>query len=490
MSLFPGVQTGASPGLFFDRKEGHQFRALTSHGGGYYWKPNFMAVIRRCPELARFLPSAEFTDSANRVFFTRYQGEEELLTKTVALSEQGVELPEADYKELQDALAKFKEMAADPALTPDESRFVTDFRLPDRVQFPGAYRVLRTPWYSRNRLFVLWGLEPAGDRSTPVIKILPQTGATSAQSSPAVVAAIKGQEDRHELPPPAEVPDSDGPSPPSVPVSEAGQSDRSRLIGCLWILLSLLLLVLIILLLSECAPASCEDRSVPKQEPMRKVPGPQAPPGDPESPQPKYAPGNPEPKKPELEPYRPSVPKPIPSPSRPERLEPETPAPPKWWKAPAPLPGPQKAPDRIIPIPDKAPKSPGIFEVYIRKDTTLIQKPPAAEIHLGLRLHGAGRIKDVTWILEDGTRHTGEQLDELVPFNNALSASTEIDVAFTYVDETGEEHKDDGFSFRYLLQGRISFEEEITDSPDKRTPEQKDIERKKESEKKAIDKGA
>ena len=147
MSLFPGVQTGASPGLFFDRKEGHQFRALTSPGGGYYWNPNFMAVIRRCPELARFLPSAEFTDSANRVFFTRYHGEEELLTKTVALSEQGVGMPETDYKELQDALAKFKEMAIDPALTPDESRFVTDFRLPDRVQFPGAYRVLRTPWY-------------------------------------------------------------------------------------------------------------------------------------------------------------------------------------------------------------------------------------------------------------------------------------------------------------------------------------------------------
>jgi hypothetical protein len=140
-----------------------------------------MAVVRRCQDLTYFLPSAEFSDAGSRVLFTRFSGNDELLTKTVGLDEQGIKMPESTYAKLQEALAKFKSMAGDAGLTPDESRFIAEFRLPDRNQFPGAYRILKTSWYSADRLFVLWGLEPGNERGTPVIKIL--AGAGNAPST-------------------------------------------------------------------------------------------------------------------------------------------------------------------------------------------------------------------------------------------------------------------------------------------------------------------
>lgn len=501
MSLSPRVQQSPVPGLVFDRNLDHQFKALTSPAGDYYWKPHLMAVVRRCQDLTYFLPSAEFSDAGSRVLFTRFSGNDELLTKTVGLDEQGVKMPESTYAKLQEALAKFKSMAGDSGLTPDESRFIAEFKLPDRNQFPGAYRILKTSWYSADRLFVLWGLEPGNERGTPVIKIL--AGAGNAPSTPPKgertgEREVGGKPAGPVIPPPI-LPVPDG-RPPKSPGSDAGSSsglgavpvgsgaashsgssgvggsgfgnggavvvnDRwRRWRGCLWLLLPLLLLLLLLLLLSQCSPTSCSGHAPDRHEEVfRDVPRP----GD---------------AVPPLVP--PPDPRPVPQPS------PKGPDAPKWWQEDAAPRDKGKFSDRIDPLPKRVPMAPGQFEVYIHKPTELIQRPPAAEIHLGLRYHGAGKLKDVTWTLSDGANEEGEFLDELVPFDSNIKASTEIDVTFTYVDADGVEHKNDGFSFRYTVEGKISFKEQIGGAEDKRTPAQKEAERKVESAKKAVDKGA
>jgi hypothetical protein len=487
--------------LVFDRNLAHQFKVLTSPAGDYYWKPHLMAVIRRCPELAYFLPTAEFSDAGARVIFTRFSGNDELLTKTVGLDEQGVRMPESTYAKLQEALAKFKSMSGDAGLTPDESRFIAEFRLPDRNQFPGAYRILKTSWYASDRLFVLWGLEPGNERGTPVIKILAGAGnaPSSRQTGERTGEREVGGKPTGPVSPPAAVPVPDV-RPPKSPGSDAGSSsglgavpvgsgsashsgssgvggsafgnggavvvnDRwRRWRGCLWLLLPLLLLLLLLLLLSQCSPTSCSGHAPDRYaEVLRDARGTReaVPPTVP----------SPEPR-------------PVPQPS------PKGPDAPKWWQEDAAPRDKGKISDRIDPLPKRVPMAPGQFEVYIHKPTELIQRPPAAEIHLGLRYHGAGKLKDVTWTLSDGAKEEGEFLDELVPFDSSIKASTEIDVTFTYVDADGVEHKNDGFSFLYTLEGKISFKEQIGGTEDKRTPAEKEAERKAESAKKAVDKGA
>ena len=501
MTLSPEIQRSPVAGLLFDRNLGHQFKALTSPSGDYYWKPHLMALLRRCPNLAYFLPNAEFSDSGGRVLFTRFSGNDELLSLTVGLEDPGVKLPESAHAKLQDALTEFKAMAAGPGLTPEESRFISEFRLPDRQQFPGAYRVLKTKWFSSDRLFVLWGLEPGNAGGVPVIKILAGSGnapSTRPQGERPGEREVGGKPAGPVIPPPI-LPVPDG-RPPKSPGSDAGSSsglgavpvgsgaashsgssgvggsgfgnggavvvnDRwRRWRGCLWLLLPLLLLLLLLLLLSQCSPTSCSGHAPDRHEEVfRDVPRP----GD---------------AVPPLVP--PPDPRPVPQPS------PKGPDAPKWWQEDAAPRDKGKFSDRIDPLPKRVPAAPGRFEVYIHKPTELIQRPPAAEIHLGLRYHGAGKLKDVTWTLSDGAKEEGEFLDELVPFDSSIKASTEIDVTFTYVDADGVEHKNDGFSFRYTVEGKISFKEQIGGAEDKRTPAQKEAERKVESAKKAVDKGA
>ncbi len=466
-----------------------------------------MAVVRRCAELAYFLPSAEFSEAGGKVVFARYSGNDELLTKTVGLDEPGVKMPESTYAKLQDALVKFKSMAGDSGLTPDESRFIAEFKLPDRNQFPGAYRILKTSWYSSDRLFVLWGLEPGNDRGTPVIKILagagnapstPPKGERTGErevggkpagpaSPPAVVPVPNGippkspGSDSSSASGPVAVPVGSGSGPYSGSIGAGGSgfgnggavvvNDRwRRWRGCLWLLLPLLLLLLLLLLISQCSPTSCSGGDTVGRGKFDER-------------------ESPEPDRPIYRPKPPDLPKPyVPPPVPPLPPRAETP---KWWQEDEAAKDKAKIPDRIDPLPGKrVPVAPGRFEVYIHKPTDLIQRPPAAEVHLGLRYHGAGKLKDVTWTLSDGAKEEGEFLDELVPFDSSIKASTEIDVTFTYVDVDGVEHKNDGFSFRYTLEGKISFKEQIGGTEDKRTPAEKEAERKVESAKKAVDKGA
>jgi hypothetical protein len=482
MSLSPQIQQAPVPGLVFDRAQGHQFRPLTSPSGEFYWKPNLMAVVRRCADLAYFLPGAEFSDAGCRVVYTRYSGNDELLTKTVGLDEPGVKMPESTYNKLMDALAKFKAMANDAGLTPDESRFITDFKLPDRHQFPGAYRILKTSWYTSDRLFVLWGLEPSSTGGVPVIKIL--AGAGNAPST-RQAGERKGENDQGAkpngssiVPPVIPVPgglppkspagdQGSGPTRGAVPagiapgsgaggagaaalgaggighggtvVTEEGWSRRGCWRGCLWLLLFAFLLFLLLLLLSQCTPTGCSDDHTPALKVASdEVPG------------------------------KPS--------DRVNKTQ-------EWWQQETQTEEKKAKSGQVTPLEKRKPIAPGKFEVYVHKPAELLQRPPAVGLHLGLRYHGEGQVKEVTWTLSDGVKEQGEFLDELVPFDRDLVASTEIDVTYTYVDANGVE-KEDGFSFRYVLEGKVTFSERITTPEDKRTPAQKEAEREGEKKKK------
>lgn len=512
MSLSPQVQQAPVPGLIFDRGQGHQFRPLTSPSGDFYWKPNLMAVVRRCADLAYFLPGAEFSDAGAKVVFTRFSGNDELLTKTVGLDEPGVKMPESTYNKMQEALAKFKAMANDPGFTPDESRFISEFRLPDRHQFPGAYRILKTSWYTSDRLFVVWGLEPSTTGGVPVIKIL--AGAGNAPSS-RLSGERKAEGEQGSkpggastVPPVVPIPGGLPPKSPgadqgaapirgAVPVgsgsgagmgggaggngsatlvaggvghggsvvSEGGWRRRGCWRGCLWLLLLAFLLGILLLLLSQCTPTGCSDETV-------RTNGSNP---------------SPAPRKPEY-----YSEKPVPSPERPSPLpppsSPSNPTTREWWKEEAQTEEKTSKSGRVMPLDKRKPIAPGKFEVYIHQPTELVQRPPAVGLHLGLRYHGEGQVKGVTWTLADGVKEQGEFLDELVPFDRDLVASTEIDITYTYVDANGVE-KEDGFSFRYVLEGKVTFSERITDPEDRRTPAQKEAERKGEREKEAATKG-
>lgn len=486
MSLSPQIQQSPVPGLVFNRAQGRQFRPLTSPSGDFYWKPNLMAVVRRCADLAYFLPGAEFSDAGCRVVYTRYSGNDELLTKTVGLDEPGVKMPESTYNKLKDALAKFKAMANDAGLTPDESRFITEFKLPDRHQFPGAYRILKTSWYTSDRLFVLWGLEPSSTGGVPVIKIF--AGAGNAPST-RQTGERKGENEQEAkpsgsqtVPPINPVP---GGLPPKIPgagqgsgtargpvpvgtapgtgtgsgaggigaaalgaggighggtvVTEDGWSRRGCWRGCLWLLLLAFLLFLLLLLLSQCTPTGCSDDNKRSEKKEDIVPP--------------HNPGQSETK------------------------------PKEWWQEEAQTEEKKSITGQITPLEKRKPLAPGKFEVYVHKPTELLQRPPAVGVHLGLRYHGEGQVKEVTWTLSDGVKEQGEFLDELVLFDRDLVASTEIDVTYTYVDANGVE-KEDGFSFRYVLEGNVTFSERITAPEDKQTRAQKEVRREGEKKKK------
>lgn len=483
------------PGLVFDRSKGHQFKVLSSPSGDFYLNPNLMAVVRRCQKLAYFLPSAELSDACGKVVFTRYSGDNELLTKTLGLDEPGAVMPESAYSRLQEAMVIFKAMANDVDLTPDESRFIADFKLPDRRQFPAAYRILKTSWYTPDRLFVLWGLEPSSGGGVPVIKIL--AGAGNAPSTPPRSTDGMGLDAgaRPEVYGSSGAPLIAGATIPERVASddvggtiEGGRSWR----GCLWLLLPLILLLLV-LLFTQCVPVACSDRSQVSNRVFDDKPKsadgptlvPDLTPAPAPEPKPTPAPGP----KPMPEPGPERMPEPAPSPKdKPKeealRKKADELPPPKWWHAQPDHEEKKTRNGRVMPLPKRQPKSSGSFEVYIHEPTDFIQRPPAAGVHLGLKHHGDGQIKDVTWTLSDGVKEHGEFLDELVPFDRDLIASTEIDVTYTYVDANGVESTD-GFSFRYVLQGKVTFSEQIGAADDKRTPAEREDGRKKKKDEKA-----
>jgi hypothetical protein len=56
----------------------------------------------------------------------------------------------------------FKQLADRSGIPDDFRNFIIKFGPPSVERYPEAYRIYRPHWYSRPRLFILWGLEPVG----------------------------------------------------------------------------------------------------------------------------------------------------------------------------------------------------------------------------------------------------------------------------------------------------------------------------------------
>ena len=163
-NLFPRFQTPKSGGIEFVNQPGAaNFRALRVDVGDQhlYWQPTYQNILRVEGAFGEFFPQAEFFDNGNRVLFTKHIEGVEVLCKTRALR-SGERIPRREWVRFLATWQSFK-LLADRSGIPDDFRnFIIKFGPPSVERYPAAYRIYRKHWYSRPRLFILWGLEPVG----------------------------------------------------------------------------------------------------------------------------------------------------------------------------------------------------------------------------------------------------------------------------------------------------------------------------------------
>ena len=163
-NLFPRFQTPQSGGILFVNQPGTaSFRALRVDVGDQhlYWQPTYQNLLRVEGAFGEFVPQAEFFDNGNRVLFTKHIEGIEVLSKTHPLR-SGERIPRREWVRFLATWQSFK-LLADRSGIPDDFRnFIIKFGPPSVERYPAAYRIYRKHWYSRPRVFILWGLEPVG----------------------------------------------------------------------------------------------------------------------------------------------------------------------------------------------------------------------------------------------------------------------------------------------------------------------------------------
>lgn len=163
-NVFPQSQATKSGGFWFVNEGGvANFRALRVDVGDQhlYWQPTYQNLLRVEGAFGEFFPQAEFFDNGNRVLFTKHIEGIEVLGKTRALR-PGERIPRREWVRFLATWQSFK-LLADRSGIPDDFRnFIIKFGPPSVERYPAAYRIYRPHWYSRSRLFILWGLEPVG----------------------------------------------------------------------------------------------------------------------------------------------------------------------------------------------------------------------------------------------------------------------------------------------------------------------------------------
>jgi hypothetical protein len=97
----------------------------------------------------------------NQVIFTKYIDKVEVLSRTRALR-SGERIPRGEWQRFMETWANFKRLADRTDIPEDVRTFIHKFGPPSVERYPAAYRIYRPHWYSRSRLFILWGLEPVG----------------------------------------------------------------------------------------------------------------------------------------------------------------------------------------------------------------------------------------------------------------------------------------------------------------------------------------
>lgn len=139
------------------------FRALRVEAGDQhlYWQPTYQHLLRVEGAFGEFFPQAEFADGGNQVIFTKYVDNVEVLSRTRALR-PGERIPRADWRRFMETWANFKRLGDRTDIPEDVRTFIQKFGPPSVERYPAAYRIYRPHWYSKSRLFILWGLEPVG----------------------------------------------------------------------------------------------------------------------------------------------------------------------------------------------------------------------------------------------------------------------------------------------------------------------------------------
>ena len=163
-NFLPRFQTTKSGGILFVNNLGvPNFRALRVDVGDQhlYWQPTYQNLLRVEGAFGEFFPQAEFFDNGNRVLFTKHIEGIEVLCKTRALR-PGERIPRGEWVRFLSTWQSFKQLADRSGIPDDFRNFIIKFGPPSVERYPAAYRIYRPHWYSRPRLFILWGLEPVG----------------------------------------------------------------------------------------------------------------------------------------------------------------------------------------------------------------------------------------------------------------------------------------------------------------------------------------
>jgi hypothetical protein len=163
-NFLPRFQTTKSGGILFVNNLGApNFRALRVDVGDQhlFWQPTYQNLLRVEGAFGEFFPQAEFFDNGNRVLFTKHIEGIEVLGKTLALR-PGERIPRGEWVRFLSTWQSFKQLADRSGIPDDFRNFIIKFGPPSVERYPEAYRIYRPHWYSRPRLFILWGLEPVG----------------------------------------------------------------------------------------------------------------------------------------------------------------------------------------------------------------------------------------------------------------------------------------------------------------------------------------
>jgi hypothetical protein len=160
----PSAQPSSKGGMMFVNPPGvANYRALRVESGDQhlYWQPTYQHLLRVEAAFGEFFPQAEFTDGGNQVIFTKYVDKVEVMSQTRALR-PGEKIPRGEWQRFLETWGNFKRLADRTDIPEDVRNFIMKFGPPSVERYPAAYRIYRPHWYSRSRLFVLWGLEPVG----------------------------------------------------------------------------------------------------------------------------------------------------------------------------------------------------------------------------------------------------------------------------------------------------------------------------------------
>jgi hypothetical protein len=160
----PKFQPSSKGGMLFVNPPGvANFRALRVESGDQhlYWQPTYQHILRVEGAFGEFFPQAEFSDNGNQVLFTKYVDKTEVLCRTRALR-PGERIPRGEWQRFLETWTNFKRLGDRSDIPEDVRNFIGKFGPPSVERYPAAYRIYRPHWYSKSRLFILWGLEPVG----------------------------------------------------------------------------------------------------------------------------------------------------------------------------------------------------------------------------------------------------------------------------------------------------------------------------------------